>query len=124
MQLCACYCFFTPPFSTPNLDAIALKVKPIRSPTSGLRFAPSIGCTSAPRWTTPALCGSGTPQRGPPLRSDPDPHAGWVFSLHQLNTPQSEGLGRLVAQWCSLGIELREKGKSGIGDWGQQANSG
>jgi|SRR5215204_2179735 len=43
-----------------------------------------------------------------------DPHGDWIFILDQLNTHQSEGLVRLVAQECGLTDDLGEKGKRGI----------
>jgi hypothetical protein len=43
-----------------------------------------------------------------------DPHAQWTFVLDQLNIHQSEGLVRLVAQFCQLPDELGVKDKSGI----------
>jgi transposase len=42
------------------------------------------------------------------------PTAEWVIILDNLNTHQSEGLVRLVAELCGLEEELGEKGKSGI----------
>jgi transposase len=46
------------------------------------------------------------------LATDPDAH--WTIVLDQLNTHQSEGLVRLVAQRCHLSDELGVKDKSGI----------
>jgi hypothetical protein len=43
-----------------------------------------------------------------------DPEAGWIFILDQLNTHQSEGLVRFVANACGLDEELGIKGTSGI----------
>jgi hypothetical protein len=43
-----------------------------------------------------------------------DPEAVWVFVTDQLNTHQSEGLVRLVAERCALTSELGVKGESGI----------
>ena len=43
-----------------------------------------------------------------------DPLAGWVFVVDNLNTHQSEGLVRYVAQACGLPEDLGEKGKRGI----------
>ena len=43
-----------------------------------------------------------------------DPDAGWIFIVDQLNTHQSEGLVRLVAEECQIDIDLGVKGKSGI----------
>jgi hypothetical protein len=43
-----------------------------------------------------------------------DPEAVWVFITDQLNTHQSEGLVRLIAERCGLSDELGEKGKSGV----------
>ena len=43
-----------------------------------------------------------------------DPDAEWVFIADQLNTHQSAGLVRLVAEVCQLDIDLGIKGKSGI----------
>lgn len=43
-----------------------------------------------------------------------DPNAGWIFIVDQLNTHQSEGLVRLVAEACQIDIDLGVKGKSGI----------
>jgi DDE superfamily endonuclease len=43
-----------------------------------------------------------------------DPLAGWVFVVDNLNTHQSEGLVRYVAQACGIPEELGEKGKWGI----------
>ena len=45
---------------------------------------------------------------------DLDPQAKWIFIVDQLNTHQSEGLVRLVADSCQLEIDLGVKGKSGI----------
>lgn len=45
---------------------------------------------------------------------DTDPEAPWVFVVDQLDTHQSEGLVRLVAERCGLADGLGEKGKSGI----------
>src|SRR5262245_60499149 len=43
-----------------------------------------------------------------------DPLAGWVFVVDNLNTHQSEGLVRYVAQACGIHEDLGEKGKRGI----------
>lgn len=43
-----------------------------------------------------------------------DPEAVWVFVTDQLNTHQSEGLVRLVAQYCAISDDLGVKGESGI----------
>ena len=43
-----------------------------------------------------------------------DPLAGWVFVVDNLNTHQSEGLVRYVAQACGLPEDLGEKGQRGI----------
>ncbi len=43
-----------------------------------------------------------------------DPDAPWIFIVDQLNTHQSEGLVRLVAEECHIDINLGIKGKSGI----------
>lgn len=43
-----------------------------------------------------------------------DPQAQWIFVMDQLNTHKSEALVRLVAQECTLTIDLGEKGKSGV----------
>ena len=43
-----------------------------------------------------------------------DPAAEWIFIVDQLNTHQSEGLVRLVAQECGLDIDLGAKGQRGI----------
>ena len=43
-----------------------------------------------------------------------DPAADWIFILDQLNTHQSEGLGRLVARACGLDLDLGAKGQRGI----------
>jgi transposase len=43
-----------------------------------------------------------------------DPGAGWVFVVDQLNTHQSAGLVRLVAELCGVPDDLGQKGKSGI----------
>ena len=43
-----------------------------------------------------------------------DPQAGWIFVLDQLNTHQSEGLVRLVAELCGLADDVGVKGKEGI----------
>jgi hypothetical protein len=43
-----------------------------------------------------------------------DPEAQWTIGLDQLNTHQSEGLVRLVAQCCHLPDDLGVKDKSGI----------
>jgi putative transposase len=43
-----------------------------------------------------------------------DPEAGWIFLVDQLNIHQSESLVRLVAQRCSIHIDLGVKGQSGI----------
>jgi transposase len=45
---------------------------------------------------------------------DMDPDAGWVFVVDRLNTHNSEGLVRLVAERCELDVELGKKGRSGI----------
>jgi hypothetical protein len=43
-----------------------------------------------------------------------DPSGEWIFICDQLNTHQSEGLVRLVAELCGLKEELGKKGSSGI----------
>ena len=43
-----------------------------------------------------------------------DPEATWIFITDQLNTHQSEGLVRLVAEQCQIEDDLGVKGKSGI----------
>lgn len=43
-----------------------------------------------------------------------DPQAQWIFVMDQLNTHKAEALVRLVAQECTLTIDLGEKGKSGV----------
>ena len=43
-----------------------------------------------------------------------DAEGNWVFIVDQLNTHQSEGLVRLVAQACELTVELGVKGETGI----------
>ena len=43
-----------------------------------------------------------------------DPLAGWVFIADNLNTHQSEGLVRWVAQSCEVDQDLGEKGKCGV----------
>ena len=43
-----------------------------------------------------------------------DPDAEWIFLADQLNTHQSEGLVRLVAEACQIDTDLGVKGKSGI----------
>jgi transposase len=43
-----------------------------------------------------------------------DPEAEWIFIVDQLNTHQSEGVVRLVAEACHIDTELGVKGKSGI----------
>lgn len=43
-----------------------------------------------------------------------DPQAEWIFIVDQLNTHQSEGLVRLVAELCHLEDDLGLKGKAGI----------
>jgi transposase len=43
-----------------------------------------------------------------------DPDAGWIFLADQLNTHQSQGLVRLVAEACQIDTDLGVKGKSGI----------
>jgi transposase len=43
-----------------------------------------------------------------------EPQAGWIFIVDQLNTHQSEGLVRLVAELCQIEDDLGVKGKSGI----------
>ena len=43
-----------------------------------------------------------------------DPEGEWVFIVDQLNTHQSAGLVRLVAELCQIEDELGIKGKSGI----------
>jgi len=43
-----------------------------------------------------------------------DPDAEWIFIVDQLNTHQSEGLVRLVAEVCQIHDDLGVKGKSGI----------
>ena len=45
---------------------------------------------------------------------DTDPQGEWIFIVDQLNTHQSEGLVRCVAERCGITIELGVKGKSGI----------
>ncbi len=45
---------------------------------------------------------------------DTNPNGEWVFTVDQLNTHQSEGLVRLVAERCGLDEDLGVKGKSGI----------
>ena len=43
-----------------------------------------------------------------------DPLGGWVFVVDNLNTHQSEGLVRYVAQACGLAEDLGAKGKRGV----------
>jgi transposase len=43
-----------------------------------------------------------------------DPDAGWLFIVDNLNTHQSEGLVRWVAQTCGIEEDLGEKGKCGV----------
>lgn len=43
-----------------------------------------------------------------------DPDAPWIFIADQLNTHQSEGLVRLVAEVCQIDTDLGVKGESGI----------
>jgi transposase len=43
-----------------------------------------------------------------------DPLAGWVFIVDNLDTHQSEGLVRYVAQACGIEGDLGVKGKSGV----------
>jgi DDE superfamily endonuclease len=43
-----------------------------------------------------------------------DPEAGWVFVVDNLNTHQSEGLVRYVAQACGVEGGLGQKGKGGV----------
>lgn len=43
-----------------------------------------------------------------------DPNAFWTIILDGLNTHKSESLVRLVAELCSIDVELGVKGKSGI----------
>jgi transposase len=43
-----------------------------------------------------------------------DPDAAWIFIADQLNTHQSEGLVRLVAEVCQIGLDLGVKGAAGI----------
>jgi transposase len=43
-----------------------------------------------------------------------DPQGTWIFIVDRLNTHMSESLVRLVAQECSITIDLGVKGKSGI----------
>jgi hypothetical protein len=43
-----------------------------------------------------------------------DPEATWIFIVDQLNTHQSEGLVRLVAQQCGITEDLGVKGTEGI----------
>lgn len=43
-----------------------------------------------------------------------DPWAGWIFITDNLNTHQSEGLVRWVAQTCEIEQDLGEKGKRGV----------
>ncbi len=45
---------------------------------------------------------------------DPEPEAGWIFIVDQLNIHQSESLVRLVAFRCGIKTNLGIKGKSGI----------
>jgi transposase len=42
------------------------------------------------------------------------PNAEWIFIVDQLNTHQSQGLVRLVAEVCQIDDDLGVKGKSGI----------
>jgi len=44
----------------------------------------------------------------------PDRNGRWIFVADQLNTHQSEGLVRLVAEVCQIETDLGVKGKSGI----------
>lgn len=43
-----------------------------------------------------------------------DPKAGWIFIVDPLNTPKSETLVRLVAEYCEIPQDLGVKGKAGI----------
>jgi hypothetical protein len=43
-----------------------------------------------------------------------DPDAGWVFVVDNLNTHQSEGLVRWVAQACGIEEDLGQKGEVGV----------
>jgi len=43
-----------------------------------------------------------------------DPNANWTFVLDQLNTHQSETLGKLVAGLCGIDEDLGVKGECGI----------
>jgi len=43
-----------------------------------------------------------------------DPDGAWIFIVDQLNTHQSEGLVRLVAEACHLADDLGVKGQSGV----------
>jgi putative transposase len=43
---------------------------------------------------------------------DTDPHAPWIFVLDQLHIHKSESLVRLVAERCTLGIDLVQAGRS------------
>lgn len=43
-----------------------------------------------------------------------DPEAQWGFIANQLNTHQSAGLVRLIAELCGVGDDLGVKGRSGI----------
>lgn len=43
-----------------------------------------------------------------------DPGTRWIIINDQLNTHKSEGLVRLIARLCDTGIDLGEKGESGI----------
>jgi len=45
---------------------------------------------------------------------DPDPDAGWIFIVDNLNIHQSESLVRLVARRCRISNDLGVQGKSGI----------
>lgn len=45
---------------------------------------------------------------------DSDADATWIFVADQLNTHQSEGLVRLVAERCGIELDLGIKGKTGI----------
>ena len=43
-----------------------------------------------------------------------DPLAGWVFTVDNLDTHQSESLVLYVAEACGVGEDLGQKGKSGV----------
>ena len=71
---------------------------------TGQVIAPSLGPTRTEEDTVTHVCQT--------IATDPD--AGWIFLADQLNTHQSEGLVRLVAEACHIDTDLGVRGKSGV----------